>query len=108
MQYPHFLFVKTSTESAQDENGAWMKPTSEWIMHSVCREQPNSKNSHINVEDGRSITFTSVIHLPIGASRISSGTPVMVKESNDISSESRTERQCLKFDKGQLHCRLWV
>lgn len=107
-QYPHFLFVKSVSESIQDENGNWSESTEQWVLRSVCREQTNGKGSLINGQDGKSIVFASIVHLPLSAERIIEGTLVKVCAANDADAVGRIEKQILKFDVGQLHCRLWV
>lgn len=106
-QYPHFLFVKTVTESTQDNNGNWTDPSETLVLHSACREQPNGKGSFVNGPDGKAIIFSSVIHLPLETEKISEGSEVLVS-SSESGSDIRINGQVIKYDTGQLHCRLWL
>lgn len=107
-QYPHFLFVKTATESTQDGDGNWSTPTEGWVFHSMCREQPNGNGSTLNGPDGKAIIYASTIHLPLTALRIEEGVEVLVSNSNDATGLFRIKGQVRRFDPGQLHSRLWV
>lgn len=107
-QYPHFLFVRSLGISTQNDDGSWTAGTDRWVFHSICREQTNGKGSLINTTDGRSILYSSVIHLPIQAGRIVEGTEVLVTEGENETDQKRVGGMALKFDAGQLHNRLWV
>lgn len=107
-QYPHFLFVKSVTESVKDENGNWSDASEQWVLHSMCREQSNGKGRMINGADGKAILFASVVHMPLETVKIIEGTEIKVGNSEDPEAIGRITGQVLKFDVGQLHCRLWV
>jgi hypothetical protein len=107
-QYPHYLFVKVVTDSVQDEDGSWSEASELWVLHSVCREQTNGKGSLINGSDGKAIVFASTVHMPLEAERIQEGSEVLVSESESAEGLIRVTGTVLKFDEGQLHCRLWV
>lgn len=107
-QYPHFLFVKQVTESTQDVSGNWSTATESWVLHSICREQTNGKGSIVNGQDGKAIVFSSLIHLPLTAIRLSEGTEVLVSETDLSTGTTIIKGQILKFDVGQLHNRLWL
>ena len=107
-QYPHFLFVRSLTAATQNDSGEWTGGSDSWVFHSVCREQTNGKGTSINAADGRSLEFSSVVHLPLEAGRIKEGTEVLVTEGENTTDQLRIQGQALKFDSGQLHGRLWV
>ena len=106
-QYPHFLFVKQVSESTQDASGNWSNAYESWVLHSVCREQSNGKGSVINGQDGKTIVFSSLVHLPLSAEKIKENTEVLVSETDDLGTV-RIKGQALKYDVGQLHHRLWL
>lgn len=113
-QYPHYLYKRTSNgEAVQDANGSWKAFDAEWTLHSICREETN----------GKFVTFASLIQIPKGVQRIPEGMEIAVAdeplepsrllnqetmEEAKISGIIRISGVCLKFDKGRLHCRLWV
>lgn len=110
-QYNHYLFVLAfdgDEDSVQDANGNWETPNKDWEFHSVCREETNGKGSMIQGADGQALVFSSLVQLPKGTKKVPEGTKVRVCESQDPESVLRIEGQVLKFDSGQLHCRLWV
>ena len=108
-QYPHFLFVKTQGEAVQDPaTGNWVEQPASWVQHTVCREEPNGKGTLINGQDGRAIVFSSAVYMPKSASRIAEGSEVYVCEAADGNGIARVKGQVLKFEVGQLNCRLWL
>lgn len=109
-QYPHFLFVFVpGIESVQDDNGNWIPGTeSDWSFHSKCREETNGKGTQIMGVDGKLTIYSSMIYLPKGTVRIAEGTEVLVSETDSKDGQLRVKGTCLKFDAGQLNCRLWV
>lgn len=107
-QYPHSLFVRQAGDSVQDADGNWSTPASSWLLYSICREQTNGKGTVINGADGRAIVYGSVVHMPVDTPPIADGVEVMVSESDSGVGVQRIEGRVLKFDRGQLHCRLWV
>ena len=107
-QYPHYLFVHVVGDSVQDGDGNWTTPSDTWSLHSVCREETNGKGSQINGADGKAIVFSSTIYLPKIAQKIAEGAEILVSESNSAQGTCRIKKQVLKFDVGQLSCRLWV
>lgn len=122
-QYPHFLYVRQSdAEATQDANGSWQITGAAWKLWASCREETNGKGTQIQAANGRFITFASLIQLPAGTERVGLGQEVAVADRELTPSEQTDEAlrsaeaegvvriigECLKFDKGRLHCRLWV
>ena len=107
----------------QDANGSWKAFDAEWTLHSICREETNGKGTQIQAANGKFVTFASLIQIPKGVQRIPEGMEIAVAdeplepsrllnqetmEEAKISGIIRISGVCLKFDKGRLHCRLWV
>lgn len=123
-QYPHYLYKRTSDgEATQDANGSWQTSGAGWTLHSVCREETNGKGTQIQVAHSRFVTFASLIQIPKGVQRIPEGVEIAVAdkplepslllnqktmEEAKISGIIRISGECLKYDSGRLHCRLWV
>lgn len=109
VQYPHFLFVQElEGKSYQDDDGNWVTDEPSWIYHSKCREETNGKGSYINTVDGEHIMFSSLIQLPKGTKSVTEGRKVVVSDIDSYNDGVRLRGHALKFDNGQLHCRLWV
>ena len=108
-QYPHYLYKRTTGgEAVQNANGS---------------EETNGKGTQINTASGKFVTFSSLVQIPVGVERIPEGVEIAVTEEPlepsalldqtvmeeaKISGLVRVSGECLKFDKGRLHCRLWV
>lgn len=106
-QYPHYLFALTTGKSTQGEDGYWSDEDQQAIFLSMCREETDGRGSEIQTADGTYRKFSSLIQIPKGALIIEEGTSVFVAESEG-GSDVRIKGTVLKFDKGQLHSRLWV
>lgn len=107
-QYPHFLYLKTVYPSTQNEEGNWLPQTEQWIFYSMCREQTNGKGSTVNSIDGKAIVFASVVHLPLKAFSLKEGIEVLVSNIESETGSIRIQKQMLKYDRGQLHDRIWL
>lgn len=106
-QYPHYLFVVETTASTQDANGDFGDGTTTYRFVSMCREETNGKGNKLAVGDGQFIVFSSLIQLPFGSESLKEGVKVAVYDDIERTHE-RICGECLKFDEGQLHNRLWL
>lgn len=106
-QYPHYLFAVEATESTQDANGDFSDGTVSYRFLSMCREETNGKGSKLEVGDGNFIVYTALIQLPAGSEEVVEGTKIAVYDDANRVHE-RVSGECLKFDNGQLHNRLWL
>lgn len=123
-QYPHYLYKRTTSgEAVQNANGSWETTEGEWEYHSRCREETNGRGTQIQTASGKFVTFSSLVQIPAGVERIPEGVEIAVTEEPvepsmlldqakaeeaKITGLIRISGECLKFDKGRLHCRLWV
>jgi hypothetical protein len=106
-QYPHYLFAVKTTESKQGEDGYWSDGESSIELLSMCREETDGRGAEVQTADGTYRRFSSLIQIPKGALVIAPGTNVFVSE-DEAGEVVRINGVALKFDKGQLHSRLWV
>lgn len=106
-QYPHYLFALITGESTQEEDGRWSDEDQQTIFLSMCREETDGRGSEIQTADGTYRKYSAIIQIPNGALTIDEGTSVFVSNHED-GSDVRIKGVALKFDKGQLHSRLWV
>ena len=112
-QYPHYLFVVVGSEAKQNDDGEWesLPPAPsegggvEFV--SVCREETNGRGNELKVGGGLFYRYSSLVHLPKGCPNVDEGATVFVSEFQD-GTGLRIKGQTLKFDKGQLHSRLWI
>lgn len=106
-QYPHYLFALITGESTQGEDGRWSDEDQQAIFLSMCREETDGRGSEVQTADGTYRKYSSIIQIPKGDLTIDEGTSVFVSDHED-GSGARIKGVALKFDKGQLHSRLWV
>lgn len=106
-QYPHYLFLSIAEPSTQDDEGNWLKQEGTTIFYGMCREETNGKGMQIRSADGTYHTFSSVIQLPKDSATLEVGTTVYISNNSD-GSDLRIQGSVFKFDKGQLHNRLWL
>jgi len=105
-QYPHFLFYVNAVEAIRDSYGNYTQPTNETFFYSMCREETNGKGRQIQV-GGEQLVFSSLIQLPANSVTLKEGTKVLIyADVNKVT--MRIEGIVLKFDKGQLHNRIWI
>lgn len=106
-QYPHYLFALITGEATQGEDGRWSDEDQQTIFLSMCREETDGRGPEIQTADGTYRKYSAIIQIPKGALIVEEGTSVFVAENED-GSAIRIKGTALKFDKGQLHSRLWV
>lgn len=107
VQYPHYLHLVGGLESAQGSDGVWTTPEPPApTLLSHCREETAGASTELRA-GGAFYQFTSLIQLPVGAPTVVEGATVLV--SDDPEGQSvRIRGTVRKFDRGQLHCRLWL
>lgn len=122
-QYPHFLYTRASGEGVQDETGGWTGGEAVYEYHSRCREETNGRGTKVAAADGTYRVFSALVQIPVEATHIPEGTEVVITDkeidpaqllSEDFVSDAtnsgkiRIKGECLKFDEGRLHNRLWI
>lgn len=127
-QYPHRLYIRTCEgEATQDEHGAWRPSGGGFRLFGPCREETNGRGNKIRTAGGEYVVFSSSVYIPqANRKRIPEGTEIAVAEEElteeEIKAIETTEGsqelvmagklriagECLKFDLGRLHSRLWV
>jgi hypothetical protein len=93
--------------SQQDGDGNWNTQTSAATLLSRCREETEPRAREIQASDGKFYAYSSVIYLPKGTAPVAEGTEVYVKDT-PADTRERIRGKVLKFDSGQLHCRIWI
>jgi len=123
-QYPQFLYALQTGEAIQNQDtGSWETGNQAWKLKGICREETNGKGSVIHTTNGNSIVFSSLIQIPPGTERINEGVDIIVTreeiEPEELLSDDFVKNakitglviangNCLKYDYGRLHCRLWI
>lgn len=107
-QYPHYLYTdQIPAASTQDANGNWTSQEPAAILLSRCREETEPRAREIQASDGKFYAYSSLVQLPKGTAPVAEGTEIYVKDLPE-STRERIRGKVLKFDSGQLHCRIWV
>lgn len=125
-QYPHYLYKRVSVEAAQNDKGSWEESEDDTaiVYCGTCREETNGKGSKVQAADGVFREYSALVQLPVDVERVTEGTEVFVTseqitsptdllnsdfvEQAKASGKVRIVGECLKFDNGRLHNRLWV
>lgn len=123
-QYPHFLYKRTSGEAVQNANGSWESSEAAIVFCGACREETNGNGAKIQAANGVFWEFSALVHTPVEVQRVTEGTEVFVLTREielpealldaDFVEQAKAEGlvrisgECLKFDEGRLHNRLWV
>lgn len=106
-QYPHYLFIESSSESFQDTDGSFVECEVSRNFLSMCREESNGGGSQNQVAGGDYHKSSSLIQLPKSCPKVDKGTKIIVANDPECV-DIRIEGEVLNFDKTQLHSRLWV
>lgn len=104
-QYPYYLFVLSVPPVAFDANGNAIKGTTAWVKWGKCRDEANSKGQTINLVDGKAHVYDSLIQAPKGITGLLHGTKIEVRDKDGLVRVSGTVK---RFQKDQMHCRIWV
>jgi len=109
MFYPHYLHIRQKNIVQNPLTGEFTQNSSSLQFVSECREQVNGAGKVINGADGDTITYSSVIHLPLDCPTIQVGADIEVYNDFTTSqSQLRIKGKVLRFSRDLMHCRLWV
>lgn len=103
-QYPYQLLVWRETDGTFDESGFWIPGSSEYIFHSVCRDEANSAGVTIRNPDGTHSVFDVLIQTPLGTEPLSPGTKIQVVDRAEVRFEGYVKRS----RREQFHTRIWA
>lgn len=117
-QYPYTLLVLKVPNLAsknithRDENGDWVAGVNEgancdYYTLSACRndESKSGKDNLTYVIDNTKYVYEALIFAPKSCPKLPLGSKIRVVQSDGV---LRTEGFVKKFDKGQMHVRIWV
>lgn len=122
-QYYEYLYTAEHTADAvQDSNGRWSQAASAWALAGRCRDEGNGAGSRIATEDGSFRSYSSLVQLPKGTTRIAEGTEVITSKKElaiDLLDEQYIKDQIeqgtvvshatvIRYDSGRLHDRMWI
>ena len=107
MWYPHYLYIIQNNSSKNPITKEWIESDSFEYFISKCKEQVNGAGKVINGADGKTISFNSVIHLPLSTPDLNIGDEVIVF-TDSRKHYPRIKGKVLRFSRDTMHCRLWV
>lgn len=103
--YPYDLYVASSTDLGFDDNGFAKEDEVGFHFHSKCRDYPSGAGTIVNTETKEIVNHSSVIMLPLTCEEVKANTLIQVK---DKSNKTRLSARVIRFERNQLHCRIWV
>ncbi|MET7253575.1 hypothetical protein [Dyadobacter fermentans] len=103
-QYPYILQVLTLTGGGFDDEGNPIPSVELYTDYAKCRDEANLGGNQINLTDGTAHVYESLIQLPKGTLPVETGRSIRVMDGNIVRVKSTVKR----FQKDQLHSRLWV
>lgn len=123
-QYPHHLYVLSCNGDAeQDANGSWQDTDATAKYIGVCRDETSGRSTEENVAQATYRGFQSLIQAPADTEHITEGAEIVVTDEKIDTDEllnseyvAKAKQSGLiritgvvsKFDKGRLHCRIWI
>lgn len=102
-QYPHKLIATIATSATQDADGNWV-PGSTESREIECRSEPNGAGRMIQLVDGSSVVYSSMVYMPRGTEPLPDQTAVSITWDGALVSSGKV----LRFSKGQLNSRIWL
>lgn len=101
--YPYDLYVLEQSEAEFDKNGFLIPDNIKFSY--VCKCRDYAYNQHITNTDTKEISkHISMIMLPLNAPNITLNSLIRVLNGDEI----RLEARVVRFERNQLHCRVWV
>lgn len=121
-QYNHYVYILNPGAVTKDANGDYVAAEPTWGLLGMGREETNGKGEQITLDDMKPYRFSALVQLPKGTPKVMVGTRVVVAdeeltqdelrlygaEGQNVNDAVRIVARCMKFDKGQLHCRMWL
>lgn len=103
-QYPYDLYVTELVGGGVDENGYPLPQTEQDIFASKCRDEVNTLARTLVTVDGAAYYYDYLIQLPLSCPNIEVGKNIKVKSGNFV----RIDAEVKRFQRDQMHCRIWV
>lgn len=103
--YPYQLYISESSEADFDENGFVQSEATRWALVSQCRDYAIGGGNISHSETKEIVSFSSIICLPLSCPEIKVNTLVEVRDKHG---NVRVRANVIRFERNQLHCRIWV
>lgn len=106
-QYPYALEEYQVADATLGTTGNWETTEGVWVEISKCRDESGLQGGGsrlLMMPDGKAITFSSLIQLPLTCPALLAGATIRVMDGSIL----RLEGKILRFVQDQLHSRAWV
>jgi len=105
-QYPHKLELHVLQDAISDGKGGFTAAEPFWKPLGECRYQPNGAGKEVRTEDGATVVFGAVVHMPLSmVEPITYKDDVRVLDKDD---KVVGKGEVMRFSRDLMHCRLWL
>jgi hypothetical protein len=102
-QYPHDLYILTTSGGSVNADGDIVPATQQWINVCRCREEKKS-GSAVYMNSGTQFEYSSKIFTPTTCPNLEKGASFEVRNGSEV----RAKGTVKLFDASVNHCRIWV
>lgn len=103
-QYPYTGIATHAAESVKNDSGNWVGGSDSVILETPCRVEPAKANQYLEGTDGKRITLTSVVYMPIPSLDLKPGTLFEVRDGETVIVKETIKQ----YSRGQLNARVWL
>ena len=104
IQYPNTGKAYKAGESVKDSQNNWTTTDPVLQLETRCRVEPARANAYLNGADGKQITFTSIVYMPIPPADLGVGTLFEVWDGERLI----VKEPIKQYSRGQLNARVWL
>lgn len=102
-QYPYAGKAIVTGDSVK-VGSSWIEAEPTTILETKCRVEPARSSQYLQGQDGKSITYNSIVYMPIPSVDLKPGTLFEVWDG-----EKLIVREMVKqYSRGQLNARVWL
>lgn len=102
--YPYDLFVLEQSAVEFDNSGFAQPRDEEFSFVCKCRDYASNQANINHIGAKENINHSSMIMLPLNAPTLSVNTIVEVRNGKEV----RLKARIVRFERNQLHCRIWL
>lgn len=106
-QYPDTISFAIPAEATLS-SGEWTPGGAGSTVQAQGRYESASGSAMVTVADGKRVSYSGIVYLPITAPIIPEGTDVTIVEKRPGIADKTFKQTVLRFHRGQLNTRIWV
>lgn len=106
--YPYRLYILKTEKAVFDDMGfIGSHESKDFQFHSQCRDYPNKTGADtiIDTETKKIVRYSAMIMLPLDCKAINPNTQIEIRDKEN---RVRLSANVIRFERNQLHCRIWV